>query len=139
MKWLELAATDFDDALEKSEGVAIIPIGSIEIHGPHLPVGCDTLIAGRVVEMVADWMLQSLDNILKCPIDAVYITDDYADQRGVIFGLERFRKIFKPHWKRILGKLKNAGVYSVLHVCGNAEPALPDLIECGLDCLLFDD
>jgi uroporphyrinogen decarboxylase len=26
-------------------------------------------------------------------------------------------------------------VYSILHVCGNAEPALPDLIECGLDCL----
>jgi len=54
MKWLELAATDFDDALRKSKGVAIIPVGSIEIHGPHLPVGCDTLIIERLVEMVAE-------------------------------------------------------------------------------------
>lgn len=52
MKWLELAATDFDEALQKSAGVALIPVGSIEIHGPHLPVGCDTLIVERLVEMV---------------------------------------------------------------------------------------
>lgn len=54
MKWLELAATDFAEALRKSKGVAIIPVGSIEIHGPHLPVGCDTLIIERLAEMVAE-------------------------------------------------------------------------------------
>jgi len=53
MKWLELAATDFENAVAKSDGVALIPIGSIEIHGPHLPVGCDTLIVERLVEVVA--------------------------------------------------------------------------------------
>ncbi len=30
--------------------VAVIPIGSTEPHGPHLPYGTDTLIAGRVTE-----------------------------------------------------------------------------------------
>ena len=54
MKWLELAATDFDEALQKSKGVALVPIGSIEIHGPHLPVGCDTLIVEKLMEMVAE-------------------------------------------------------------------------------------
>jgi len=54
MKWLELAATDFDEALLKSKGVVLVPIGSIEIHGPHLPVGCDTLIVERLVKMVAE-------------------------------------------------------------------------------------
>ena len=38
MKWLELAATDFDEALRKSEGVVLIPIGSVEVHGPHVVV-----------------------------------------------------------------------------------------------------
>lgn len=54
MKWLELAAPDFDKALEDSEGVALIPVGSIEIHGPHLPVGCDTLIVEGLMDMVAE-------------------------------------------------------------------------------------
>lgn len=88
-----------------------------------------------MLEKVTDWTIESLDRILTCPIDAVYLTDDYADQRGVIFGLDVFRKLFKPQWKRILGRLRRSGVQSILHVCGNAEPALPDLIECGLDCL----
>ena len=54
MKWLELAATDFARALRKSKRVALVPVGSIEIHGPHLPVGCDTLIVERLVDMVQE-------------------------------------------------------------------------------------
>jgi len=54
MKWLEIAATSFDEALEKSEGVVVIPIGSIEIHGPHLPVGCDSLIVEGLMKMVEE-------------------------------------------------------------------------------------
>ena len=61
--------------------------------------------------------------------------DDYADQRGMIFGLERFRRFFVPHWKRLFGRIRKSGVYSVMHVCGCATPAVPDLIDCGLDCL----
>jgi len=53
MKWLQLAAPDFDDARQKSKGVALVPVGSIEIHGPHLPVGCDTLVVEKFVERVA--------------------------------------------------------------------------------------
>jgi len=89
----------------------------------------------ELIEMIADWIIESVDNILRHPVDAVMLTDDYADQRGIIFGPEKFKKYFKPHWKRILSRIKKAGVYSILHVCGNAEPAIPDLIECGLDCI----
>jgi len=96
----------------------------------YSPAFCEELI-----ETVADWMIKSIDNMLEAPVDAIMLTDDYADQRGVIFGIDRFRKFFKPHWKRIFARIKKAGVYSILHVCGNALPAVGDLIECGLDCL----
>jgi len=33
MRWLELAAPDFDKARRQTKGTALIPIGSIEIHG----------------------------------------------------------------------------------------------------------
>jgi uroporphyrinogen decarboxylase len=89
----------------------------------------------ELIEMIADWMLESVENMLNYPVDAVMFTDDYADERGMIFGIERFRKFFKPHWKRLFARVRKAGVYSILHVCGNALPAVPDLIESGLDCL----
>lgn len=38
------------DALDKREGVVILPIGAVEQHGPHLPTLTDTLIITRVLE-----------------------------------------------------------------------------------------
>ena len=89
----------------------------------------------ELIEAIADWMLESIDHLLGAPVDAIMLTDDYADQRGMIFGLERFRRFFKPHWVRLFGRIRKAGVYSILHVCGCAAPAVPELIACGLDCL----
>lgn len=94
------------------------------------PTFCEELI-----EMIADWMLESIDLLLSVPVDAIMLTDDYADQRGMIFGLDRFQRFFVPQWKRIFQRIRKSGVYSILHVCGCATPGVPDLIDCGLDCL----
>lgn len=94
------------------------------------PAFCEELL-----EAITDWLLQAIDNMFTAPVDAIVLTDDYADQRGVIFGLERFQKFFKPCWKRIFARIRKGGAFSILHVCGCAAPAVPDLIECGLDCL----
>ena len=50
--WKELSRAEFE-VLSKDDTVAVLPIGSIEQHGPHLPVGTDTLIVGAIVESVA--------------------------------------------------------------------------------------
>ncbi|MGA9564731.1 MAG: creatininase family protein [Candidatus Korobacteraceae bacterium] len=42
-KWEELTAADFVQAVHQSEGVCVLPIGIIEKHGPHLPLGTDLL------------------------------------------------------------------------------------------------
>jgi creatinine amidohydrolase len=39
----ELTAPDFIQAVAKSEGTCVIPLGIIEKHGPHLPLGTDLL------------------------------------------------------------------------------------------------
>jgi creatinine amidohydrolase len=41
--WEELTATDFTRAIEQSKGTCILPIGILEKHGPHLPLGTDLL------------------------------------------------------------------------------------------------
>ncbi len=47
--WEELTAPDFVKAVEQSGGTAIIPLGIIEKHGPHLPLGTDLLDARELV------------------------------------------------------------------------------------------
>ena len=47
VEWVNLKARDIK-ALRERDAIAIIPIGSIEQHGPHLPVQVDALLAGEV-------------------------------------------------------------------------------------------
>jgi creatinine amidohydrolase len=47
VEWVNLKARDIK-ALRERGAIAIIPIGSIEQHGPHLPVQVDALLAGEV-------------------------------------------------------------------------------------------
>ena len=46
--WEELTAPDFVLAVEQSEGVCVIPIGVIEKHGAHLPLGTDVYTARAI-------------------------------------------------------------------------------------------
>jgi creatinine amidohydrolase len=41
------------EKIEKSK-IAILPIGAVEAHGPHLPLGTDNLLAERLSERVAE-------------------------------------------------------------------------------------
>jgi creatinine amidohydrolase len=43
VKWEELTAGDFVKAIERSQGTCVLPIGIIEKHGPHLPLGSDLI------------------------------------------------------------------------------------------------
>ena len=41
--WEELTASDFRDAIARAQGTCLLPIGIMEKHGPHLPLGNDLL------------------------------------------------------------------------------------------------
>lgn len=43
VQWERMTSPEVKEALKDSKGVAIIPIGAIEVHGPHLPVGTDSI------------------------------------------------------------------------------------------------
>jgi creatinine amidohydrolase len=43
VRWEELTADDFRSAIGVSKGTCVLPIGILEKHGPHLPLGTDLL------------------------------------------------------------------------------------------------
>lgn len=45
VKWEELTASDWEEAMEKSNRTCIIPIGILEKHGLHAPLGSDIIHA----------------------------------------------------------------------------------------------
>lgn len=54
MKWEELTAPQFARAVARCDGVCLLPLGVIEKHGDHLPLGTDLLIARELACRAAE-------------------------------------------------------------------------------------
>jgi len=54
MLWEELSAKDFPGNIKKTGGVCLLPIGVLEKHGDHLPVGTDMYIGQAVCKKAAE-------------------------------------------------------------------------------------
>jgi uroporphyrinogen decarboxylase len=80
--------------------------------------------------------LIQLDQAVGKYCECLLIADDIGDTRGVTVGADRWREIYKPHYKDLFGhwhKVTNMKVS--LHCCGSNYDILDDLMECGVDVL----
>jgi creatinine amidohydrolase len=54
MRWNEMTSPEFEEAVKKSEGVCLLPLGVIEKHGDHLPLGIDYMKAWGYADMASE-------------------------------------------------------------------------------------
>ena len=54
MRWEYLREEEFNTAIEKSKGVCVLPVGCLEKHGQHLPVGTDSILATEIVRRASE-------------------------------------------------------------------------------------
>ncbi len=69
--------------IESGNVIAIVPIGSTEQHGPHLPFGTDAIIAESVSLEVADRLKDKL-NILVVPTIRIGCSAEHMDFPGTL-------------------------------------------------------
>ncbi|RAN68805.1 creatininase [Bacillus sp. SRB_336] len=50
----DMDAFAYREALASGEAIVLIPVGSLEQHGPHLPLGTDTILSKHFAEGVAE-------------------------------------------------------------------------------------
>jgi creatinine amidohydrolase len=74
----DLPSPDVRDAIAATP-IAVIPVGSIEQHGPHLPCGTDTFAAELVAEAIADEM-----DALFVPFGPYGVTPIHAGHPGTV-------------------------------------------------------
>ena len=91
MLWENLRSEQFKDAIQQSKGVCVVPIGCLEKHGPHSPLGTDTIIATEIAIRAA-----AMEPVV------VFPTMYFGDKSGagefpgtVIFSLETRWHIFR--------------------------------------------
>jgi creatinine amidohydrolase len=112
-KWRELSTTDFA-GLDRAKTPVVLPIGSIEQHGPHLPVGTDTLI----VEAVVDGVMQQLADLdcLFLPTLWVSKSNEHSAFAGTVsLSREALCRIVED----IAGSVARAGFHKLVFMNGH--------------------
>jgi len=52
--WMDLTSNDLPRAVRECAGLCLVPLGCLERHGPHLPLGTDTIVADAVARRAAE-------------------------------------------------------------------------------------
>lgn len=95
-------------------------------------------IANSVFEKVLDFFYQCSDIMFqkaKGYVDIFFTGDDYGQQNGPLMSLDMWKKLIRPHVKRLYGLAKEHGLYITQHSCGSVTYILDELIALGLDAL----
>ncbi len=82
LDWADYRAPEFD-TIDPMRTIAILPTAAIEQHGPHLPVGTDTLIAEGMLARLRAECPDDLD-IRILPVQAVGKSNEHLWAKGTL-------------------------------------------------------
>lgn len=103
--WAELGTRDFA-ALDPARTVAVLPLGATEQHGPHLPLGVDTLLADGIVRATLPRLAEALP-VLFLPTQPVGLSPEHARFAGTLsLSSETAMRL----WKEIGAGVARAGL-----------------------------
>ncbi|WP_336023684.1 creatininase family protein [Halobellus salinisoli] len=110
---MQLARETWTDAEESAAEVALLPVGSTEQHGPHAPLGTDTLDAEAVASAAAE---RYDDPVVVAPAVPVGIAEEHREFAGTLWTTE---STFRAYVRDVIGSLASHGWDRVVVVNGH--------------------
>ena len=89
----------------------------------------------RLRDAVVEHNLAIIDQFGKRNVQAVFFSDDWGSQRGLLMNPDDWRRFYKPSYQRMFDRVRAGGAHVWMHSCGDVTAILPDLIEMGLNVL----
>lgn len=89
----------------------------------------------QLASAIADYKIALLKRFYKeIKPDMIWYGDDWGTQTNLFISPDKWRRIIKPHTKRIYDCAKSLGLIVDQHSCGKIESVVGDLVEMGADC-----
>jgi len=120
--WWDLSTREFHE-LEMEKFIAVIPIGAVEQHGPHLPVRVDAAINAGILQHAVGLMPASLP-VLIMPELAIGKSNEHLEYKGTI---SLPYEVLGRVWFEVAKSAWRAGVRKVIFL--NAHGGQPQLME----------
>ncbi len=120
--WWDLSAEDFRN-LDMSQIVAVLPVGAVEQHGPHLPVRVDAAINEGIMRHAVERMSDDFPALI-LPTMAIGKSNEHSAYPGTLtFSAETLARV----WYEVCESVYRAGVRKVLFV--NSHGGQPQVME----------
>ncbi|MEM1275489.1 MAG: creatininase family protein [Pseudomonadota bacterium] len=118
--WADLTTTDFE-GIDAEATVALLPVGAIEQHGPHLPLSTDAVIAEEIARQGAE---ASSADVLVLPTQTIGKSTEHLAYPGTLT-LET--KTLLDLWTEIGVSVARAGVRKIVFL--NAHGGQPQVMQ----------
>jgi uroporphyrinogen decarboxylase len=89
----------------------------------------------RLLGALADYALVLIRRWGELGVDAVFLTDDWGSQTGLMISPAMWRDFFKDHYRALFAEAHRHRMEVIFHSCGQVMDIVEDLIELGLDVL----
>lgn len=106
--WIELSTRDI--AALPPDTIAILPVAAVEQHGPHMPLGTDTLINRGIIARALDKLPADL-SVLVLPEQAVGTSSEHLSYPGT---LSHAPSALIGIWTTVLESAARAGIGKLL-------------------------
>ncbi len=141
-----LAADSFMESVEKSEKNFCVFGGTCDPYeyiwrmrgteGFLIDMVTEPEKVEKFIERVVDFNIQNcIKQIEVGRVKGFFMAGDLAYDKGMFFSPVLYRKIFKPHLKRMIDAIHQHGAVVIYHSCGDPSAVVPDLIDAGIDVL----
>jgi creatinine amidohydrolase len=121
-QWASLTSDDLA-ALAGEHCVAVLPVGAIEQHGSHLPLGTDMMIADGLVVRACDQLEAELTAII-LPTQAIGESTEHGNFPGT---LSHEAETLLAAWTEIGVALVRSGIHKLVIV--NAHGGQPQIVD----------
>jgi len=95
----------------------------------------------RVIELqerVLGLLEGIIDELMDAGADGITFAEDWGCQDRLLINPTSWRKIFRPGFERLCGRVHDRGGLVLMHSCGYLDEIIDDLIGVGVNCLQFD-
>ena len=122
--WQDLTSPEFR-LLDGEKTVAVLPVGAIEQHGPHLPVAVDACLVDAVVGRAVE-LLPAGTPVLVLPTTAVGKSNEHVDFPGTLtLSAETLGRV----WYEIGASVRRAGLRKLLLLNGHGgQPQVAQIV-----------
>ncbi len=95
----------------------------------------DAALFDELMSRSADYYAALVRRAIAEGVDFLFLADDFAFNKGLFVRPELFKKLWQPHFDRIMAPAREAGIPILFHSDGKIDDAMEMLLEMGVSCI----